>query len=296
MSINSKCIYLVVGLLLSCGEQSTITRKKSDLSPSVADEASKSSGQGDATASDAASQNNTPVAVKDGAEGTSNAPTEAIIAPFPDPIANAPSEVMVDGVPRGMVEMVQEDAAGTAPMPQGDKYNISYWVDVPSAYKKQVKITHKNKSAPKINVKQTKPIDHAMGLKLMTGKGVKHIKLDVGVYSSFNFKGTKGSDTLEMGPQGTIISKRRGGTIDFQKDNAPDRFIFTNTINVAKCSAKHPELKGGCHKLNHLQKVTIKNFGKEDTVILQGKTYKFEDIQGNAFKGVPIDRLRVEKQ
>jgi hypothetical protein len=39
----------------------------------------------------------------------------------------------------------------------------------------------------------------------------------------------------------------------------------------------------------------IKNFGKEDTINLQGKIYHYQDVQNGTLPGVPADRLRIEK-
>lgn len=138
-----------------------------------------------------------------------------------------------------------------------------------------------------------RPTDHLMGAKVRMGQGVSKVIFDRGVYSMWRVDGTADRDVLQFGSQGTIINRRVGGVFDMGKDRVSDRFIFTNTINVAACSAKHPELKGGCHPLNHLQQVTIKNFGPEDRAILQGRTYTYRDIRGNSFPGVPETRLRV---
>ena len=66
---------------------------------------------------------------------------------------------------------------------------------------------------------------------------------------------------------------------------------FTNKIDVAKCSKEHGIQ---CHPLNHLQQVTIKNFGKEDEIVLQGRKYGYKDVRNNTLPGVPETRLRVE--
>ena len=88
-----------------------------------------------------------------------------------------------------------------------------------------------------------------------------------------------------------IISKRNGGVVDFGVDTAPDLFKFTNRIDVARCSKKHGIQ---CHPLNHLQKVLVRNMGREDVIELQGRRYGYTDVRGGALPGVPIDRLRVE--
>ena len=147
-----------------------------------------------------------------------------------------------------------------------------------------------------LTIKLSRPVDHLMGAKIKLGAGVEKVVFDRGVFSMWTIQGTKGADVVKFGSQGTVINKRRGGTFDMGRDSAPDRFVFTNVINVAACSAKHPEIPGGCHPLNHLQKVTIRNFGREDVVELQGRTYTYGQLRGDAFPGVPVERLRVEAQ
>ena len=126
---------------------------------------------------------------------------------------------------------------------------------------------------------------------MKTGKeGVTGFHLDRGIYTSWRFSGSTGPDSLTFGSQGVVISKRDGGIVDFKKDTAKDVFTFTNRIDVAKCSKEHGVQ---CHPLNHLQQVTIKNFGPEDEIILQGRKYSFKDVRNNALPGVPETRLRV---
>lgn len=124
-------------------------------------------------------------------------------------------------------------------------------------------------------------------------KAVTGYYLNRGIFTRWHFKGSKGADTLEFGPQGHIISKQSGGVVDFKRDTAPDRFTFTNRIDVAKCSKKHGF---PCHPLNHLQRVVIKNFGREDVIDLQGRLYRYADVKDGVLPGVPVDRLRVELQ
>jgi hypothetical protein len=152
-----------------------------------------------------------------------------------------------------------------------------------------------------LQIRTSNPGDHLSGLKMTTAsprkrqadprQAVTGYYLDRGIFTRWRFVGSTGSDTLEFGPQGHIISKQSGGIVDFKKDNAPDTFTFTNRIDVAKCSEKHGFQ---CHPLNHLQRVVIKNFGPEDKVVLQGKIYRYTDVKGDLFPGVPGDRLRVE--
>jgi hypothetical protein len=152
-----------------------------------------------------------------------------------------------------------------------------------------------------LQIRTSNPGDHLSGLKMTTAsprkreqdprKAVTGYYLDRGIFTRWRFIGSKGSDTLEFGPQGHIISKQSGGVVDFKRDTAPDRFTFTNRIDVAKCSEKHGFQ---CHPLNHLQRVVIRNFGREDVIDLQGKLYRYADAKSGVLPGVPVDRLRVE--
>jgi len=142
-----------------------------------------------------------------------------------------------------------------------------------------------------VRIATSAPTNHLAGLQMKTGKeGVTGFYLDRGIYTSWRFNGSTGSDSLTFGPQGVIISKRDGGIVDFKKDTAKDVFTFTNKIDVAKCSKEHGVQ---CHPLNHLQQVTIKNFGREDEIILQGRKYGYKDVRNSALPGVPETRLRV---
>lgn len=143
-----------------------------------------------------------------------------------------------------------------------------------------------------VSIATSSPTNHLAGLQMTTGdKGIKGFYLDKGIYTSWRFNGSKESDSLTFGPQGVIISKRDGGIVDFKNDNAKDVFTFTNRIDVAKCSEKHGIQ---CHPLNHLQQVTIKNFGREDEIIIQGRKYGYKDVRNGTLLGVPETRLRVE--
>jgi hypothetical protein len=154
-----------------------------------------------------------------------------------------------------------------------------------------------------LQIRTSDPGAHLSGLVMRTAtprereadprKAVTGYLLDRGIFTRWRFTGSNGPDTLEFGPQGHIISKQSGGVVDFRTDTAPDRFTFTNRIDVAACTKKHGF---PCHPLNHLQQVVIKNFGREDQIVLQGRVYRRADVKGGVLPGVPVDRLRVEIQ
>jgi len=142
-----------------------------------------------------------------------------------------------------------------------------------------------------VHIATSAPTNALSGLVMTTGKaGVTGFNLDRGIYTAWQFNGTKGSDTLTFGAQGVIITKRNGGVVNFREDNAKDVFEFTNRIDVAKCSK---DFGIQCSPLNHLQQVVIKNFGREDLVILQGRRYGYKDVRNGALPEVPTTRLHV---
>lgn len=174
---------------------------------------------------------------------------------------------------------------------------FSNFGQLPSDAKQKLKLERgKGKNKDTISISSSSPMDHTMGLVMRTTplnkrndnkNAVSKFYLDKGVYSDWKFVGSKGSDTLHFGPQGAIINKRRGGVADFGKDDKKDTFIFENQINLERKPDHHP--------LNHLQKVVIKNFGKEDEIIIQGKKYGYADIKNNLLPGIGPDRLQVFK-
>lgn len=176
------------------------------------------------------------------------------------------------------------------------------WDAIPAAQRAYTTITTRDRQGgTELRISTSNPGNHLTGLKMRTtpqgkrergdGPVVNAFCLDKGIFTGWRFIGSKGSDRLEFGPQGHIISKHSGGVVDFGRDNVPDIFIFTNRIDVAKCSEKHGV---PCHPLNHLQRVVIKNMGPEDLIVLQGEQYQVSQVRGGALPGVPVNRLRVE--
>lgn len=107
-------------------------------------------------------------------------------------------------------------------------------------------------------------------------------QLDNGVFRDWKFIGSKGSDSLSFGSKGTIISNITSGVVNFGRDNARDIFTFTNTVDTTKYD-----------KYNHLQKVKIINFGKEDVINLQGKVFGYSDVKNGQLPGVSGERLSI---
>ena len=78
-----------------------------------------------------------------------------------------------------------------------------------------------------VRIATSAPTNHLSGLQMTTGKKeVKGFFLDKGIYTSWRFNGSTGSDSLTFGSQGVIISKRDGGVVDFKKDSAKDVFTL----------------------------------------------------------------------
>lgn len=128
-----------------------------------------------------------------------------------------------------------------------------------------------------------------------TRKDVTGFYLDNGIFNFWNYRGTRESDTLELGSTGTIITKGLGGIFKMGKDSAPDKFVFTNTINVARQS----EIFGRpISRYNHLAGVKIYDFGKEDVINIQGDVYRWKDInkRDGTIPGIEPARLQVYTQ
>jgi len=138
--------------------------------------------------------------------------------------------------------------------------------------------------------------DHLMGARIRMGEGVAKVVLDHGVYSDWTVQGTKGADELHLAEQATVITKKRGGVFNMGRDAEPDVFRLDNRISYSHCMATHDNQAHLCHPLKHLQRVTLTNFGREDVAIIQGKRYGFGDLQGNAFRGIAVEKLRVVPQ
>lgn len=109
-------------------------------------------------------------------------------------------------------------------------------------------------------------------------------RLERGVYRDWKFIGSKGEDTIYFGSQATIISNITSGVVNFGRDNAKDTFTFTNTVNTKKYD-----------KYNHLQKVKIINFGREDEINIQGKTYGYSDVKNGVIGDIPKERLSISQ-
>ena len=138
-------------------------------------------------------------------------------------------------------------------------------VRVPANSPAQIKANRRS-----ITITCPTPTTHCAGLKLNANKGITKFKLDRGIFTGLRFKGSTGPDRLTLGSQAVVVTNSRGLVIDFGKDSAKDVFTFTNT---------HRE---GGSPLKHLQRSTIKHFGKEDQIVLQGKTYGYGDVSATA--------------
>jgi hypothetical protein len=130
---------------------------------------------------------------------------------------------------------------------------------------------------PGLTMKTSSLADRSSQTDAITG-----FQLDRGVYRDWKFIGSKGSDSLYFESQGTIISNITSGVVNFGRDSARDIFTFTNTVDTTKHD-----------KYNHLQKVKIINFGKEDVINLQGKVFGYSDVKNGQLPGVSSERLSI---
>jgi len=128
-----------------------------------------------------------------------------------------------------------------------------------------------------ITMKTSSLVDRNSKTDAITG-----FRLDSGVYRDWKFIGSEGSDSLYFGSKGTIISNSTSGLVNFGRDSARDIFTFTNTVDTTKYD-----------KYNHLQRVKIVNFGREDVINLQGKAFGYSDVKNGGLPGVSIERLSI---
>ena len=113
---------------------------------------------------------------------------------------------------------------------------------------------------------------------------ISGVNVNRGMFAQFNVNGTKGRDKVIFGSQAGTITKRFNSVINFKKDNVRDTFVFTNTTK------EHGPF-------NHAQRIVIKNFGKEDRIVLKNirKTFNFRDVRNDgSLPGVPVTSIRVD--
>lgn len=112
---------------------------------------------------------------------------------------------------------------------------------------------------------------------------VSGVNVNRGMFAQFNVNGTKGRDKVIFGDQAGTITKRFNSVINFKKDNVRDTFVFKNTTK-----------ENG--PFNHAQRIVIKNFGKEDKIVLKNirKTFNFGDVRNDgSLPGVNLGSIRV---
>lgn len=153
----------------------------------------------------------------------------------------------------------------------------------------------------RVNISTSDPADRLTGLNLKTDspffrnrnpRSVSGFYFDKGIFTNWRVKGSNGPDSVIFGPQGHIITKGLGGVFNMGRDRAQDIFTFTNTINVERISRIFGR---PVSPLNHLAGVKITNFGREDIINLQGKIYRWEDVNKStgALPGVEPSRISV---
>ena len=111
------------------------------------------------------------------------------------------------------------------------------------------------------------------------------VTIDQGMLAQLVVRGTKGADRITLGAQAGTITKRLTSRIQLGKDEVKDVFTFTNT------TASHGPF-------NHMQRVVVSEFGKEDVIYLRnrGKRFGYSDVRSDGgLPGVPVTSLRVEK-
>ena len=129
-----------------------------------------------------------------------------------------------------------------------------------------------NKKETKLNLTGDRswagqPVINTIRVNLRKNDSVTGIIVDRAMAASWRFNGTDGRNAFIFKSQAGAITKRTNSIINFKKDSAPDKFIFSNT------TPKDP--------FNHMQRFVIKNFGKEDSIILKniGQTFRARDLR-----------------
>ena len=85
--------------------------------------------------------------------------------------------------------------------------------------------------------------------------------------AEYRLKGNSSKNRFVFGNQAGSITKRKRSIIDFGQDTVKDKFIFRNSVPGKP--------------FNHMQRIRIKNFGREDVIVLKniGQTFRFKDLE-----------------
>ena len=98
--------------------------------------------------------------------------------------------------------------------------------------------------------------------------GVTGVSINQGMLAQVRVAGSRQGDRIVFGDQAGTITKRFNSIINFGKDNEKDVFTFRNTTR------EHGPF-------NHMQRIRITNFGREDVIRLQniGRAFRFKDLE-----------------
>ncbi len=96
---------------------------------------------------------------------------------------------------------------------------------------------------------------------------VTGVNFDQMMQASYRISGTKGRDRIVFKDQAGSITKRTRSIINFKEDDAKDKFVFKNRVPGKP--------------FNHMQRMVIKNFGREDVIVLKniGRKFRYGDLQ-----------------
>ena len=112
---------------------------------------------------------------------------------------------------------------------------------------------------------KSQPVIDTVQVKLRDG--ITGVNVNQAMAASWRLRGNKQKNRFVFGDQAGAITKRKDSVIDFGNDNVRDVFVFKNTVPGKP--------------FNHAQRFTIKNFGREDRIVLRniGQTFEFKDIR-----------------
>lgn len=112
--------------------------------------------------------------------------------------------------------------------------------------------------------------------------GITRVSVNQAMAASWRLNGNQERNRFVFGDQAGAITKRTNSVIDFGNDDVRDVLVFTNNVPGKP--------------FNHAQRFKIKNFGREDRIVLRniGRSFSFKDIRPDgSLPGVPRLSLQV---
>jgi len=111
---------------------------------------------------------------------------------------------------------------------------------------------------------------------------ITRVSVNQAMAASWRLNGNKQRNRFVFGDQAGAITKRTNSIINFGNDSRKDVFVFTNNVPGKP--------------FNHMQRFKIKNFSREDQIILlnTGQRFSFKDIRPDgSLPGVPRLSMQI---